>query len=961
MASTTEALLGREHEVELLEAALKDVREGKPRFVLVTGEAGIGKTRLLEELARQANGLGCLTLEGRASEFDREFPFGVFTESLDSYLGSLDDQAVGRLALDRLGGLAAVFPSMSMLDDAVEYPTSATERFRVHQAVRELLERLAARRPSVLILDDLHWADGASLELISYLARHPPQAEVLVTMAIRSGHRETALNRAVAGVQKSGLAAEIDLGPLPLETVRQLIGDRADQLHELTGGNPFYALQLARSELGEVEALSFDGLGVPDAVSRAIAAELESLSPGARNLAEASAIVGDPFDLEIAAAAVDHSEQDVLEQLDELVSKDLVRATDVPRRFRFRHPIVRSAVYGACLPSIRISCHQRAAAALATRGGSAGERAKHVEQSARFGDLEAIGLLRRAGVEATNQAPTTAVRWFESALRLLPEDSSLDERLALQGSLSGSLAVLGRFAEALGVLEDGLARTSATAEPNVALVLACAQMEQLLGRFDESRSRLESAYEKLADARSPSGISLAIALSLAGFHLGDYSSCLEWGERASDAAEASEDVALSAAALASSAMGAALAGQVGVGREIRDRAAELIDSLSDEKIKPRLDALGNISAAELYLDLYPESARHGERCLRLARETGQTQLLPIVAPAVGTALWMVGELTRSAEVLQDAIEAARLADNATALAWSLFNHALSVFMAGDLETALRSSNESIEICRGFDSGLISGYAGATNAQVLLEMGEPDQALDRLLASAGGEELPLMAGSWRPTYFEFMARCHLELGDVDKAEKAAKSGREDADSLGMTLPLLMADRAEALVALAQGRARDAVGLAMSSISGAEKLGARIHTATSHALAGRALEAAGRRVEAVEHLEAAADQFEELGSVRYRDQVEAQLRQLGQTVHRRTRPGNLDGSGLETLTGREMEVAELVLDRHTNREIAAELFLSTKTVETHMRNIFNKLGVTSRVEVARLLSGQESPAG
>jgi DNA-binding NarL/FixJ family response regulator len=116
----------------------------------------------------------------------------------------------------------------------------------------------------------------------------------------------------------------------------------------------------------------------------------------------------------------------------------------------------------------------------------------------------------------------------------------------------------------------------------------------------------------------------------------------------------------------------------------------------------------------------------------------------------------------------------------------------------------------------------------------------------------------------------------------------------------------------------------------------------------------LAAADRTDEAIVQLERAADEFEALGASRYRDQTEAQLRRLGRTIHRRTRRGQPDGAGVELLTGRELEVAELVRDRRTNREIAEALFLSIKTVETHMRNIFHKLGVTSRVEVARMLA-------
>jgi DNA-binding NarL/FixJ family response regulator len=132
-----------------------------------------------------------------------------------------------------------------------------------------------------------------------------------------------------------------------------------------------------------------------------------------------------------------------------------------------------------------------------------------------------------------------------------------------------------------------------------------------------------------------------------------------------------------------------------------------------------------------------------------------------------------------------------------------------------------------------------------------------------------------------------------------------------------------------------------------------LGAKAHVAPSRALLGRALMAAGRADEAVDELTVAANEFEALGAETHCRQVESMLRQLGRTIHRRTAPGSGAGVGVGALTGRELEVAELVVDRRTNREIAEELFLSTKTVETHMRNIFNKLDVTSRVDVARAL--------
>ncbi len=966
MTPTGALLLGREDELELVASVLDAACDGNPGSVLVSGEAGIGKTRLLEELAEIAVGRGCLTLEGRAAEFERELPFGVLVHALDAYLRSLDTRALDRLAMDRLGELAAVFPSLRELGEAVEYPVSALERFRVYQAVRELVERLAARSALVLILDDLQWADGASLELVSYLLRRPPQASVMIALALRTGLGDPAVIKAIADIQRSSIVHTVELGPLTKEGVGQLVGDieglDVERLHHESGGNPFFALQLARAGADEADRASDGGLGVPPTVARAIAAELEELSPDARTLAEAAAVVGDPFDLDLAAATLDAPGNEVWERLDELVSKDLVRGTDVPRTFQFRHPLVRRAVYGSCSPSVRMSCHRRAVDALAERAAPAAVLAGHVEQSARHGDVFAIETLRRAGEEASRQAPASAASWFAAALRLLPANAPAEERVGLLMSLAEAEAAMGRFSEAHDALDECVASTPPeNVERRVGLVVGTAEIEQLLGRHNEARRRLQRAYDELADPDSPARVWLLIALSANSLFLADHPGMLEWGRLAVEAAEAVGDDTLAAAALAAYTMGATFAGRVDLARELHRRAAALVDSLDDEELISRLDALSNLATAELYLDLHALTCLHGERGLSLARSTGRTQLVPILIPILGCSLWMTGELKRSAEVLDEAIEGARLVDNAQGLSLALFNRALSAVMAGDLETALELGAESVELAQQVDNGVITAFAGAIHAQAFCEAGRPERAVELLLESVGGEDIPLLAGSWRATYFELLTRCSLELGQLDKARAAAVKVREQADEQGLQLSGLMADRAGAAVALAEGRPDDAADLALSAVAQSEEIGARVHAATSGALAGRALAAAGRASEAIAQLVRAADEFDALGALRYRDQAEAQLRNLGHAVHRRTPRGTPGGFGVELLTGRELEVAGLVRDRRTNREIAEELFLSLKTVEAHMRNIFQKLDVSSRGEVAQLIGRTRTADG
>ena len=162
---------------------------------------------------------------------------------------------------------------------------------------------------------------------------------------------------------------------------------------------------------------------------------------------------------------------------------------------------------------------------------------------------------------------------------------------------------------------------------------------------------------------------------------------------------------------------------------------------------------------------------------------------------------------------------------------------------------------------------------------------------------------------------------------------------------------MADRARAVVALASGDAASAADRALASAAAADDVGLPVEAALSRALAGRALAQVGEPERAVTELERAATAFHACGARRYRDAADHELRRLGRHVHRRTQPGQVGAVGVDALTAREGQVARLVVDRRTNPEIAETLFLSPKTVETHMRNIFRKLDVASRVEVAR----------
>ena len=950
--------IGRDAELAVLEEILEDVCGGACRFVGIMGEPGIGKSTVLAELIRRAKGRGCLALDGRATELERELPFGLLVDAFDAHLAGLDPRIYERLAADGLHELGAVFPSLRSLGPDASYPVSAAERFRAHHAVRELIERLAARQPVVLVLDDLHWSDGASLELMGYLLRRRPEGALLLAAAFRTGRMSRAFMAAHDEAVREGAVTEIELGPLaPDEAAALLNGqgwDERDQLYRASGGNPFYLLQLARGA-GETRApsVSPDPDGVPATVRAAIAAELDALAPQVREFAQAAAVAGDPFDLDVAVAVAAHDEDDALAALDALVAGDLVRAAAEPRSFRFRHPLVRSAIYAASPAGSRLRAHRRAAEALAQRGAPAVVRAHHVEQSARHGDADAIATLREAGEDAAQRAPATAVRWFGAALRILPASAPPGDRAGLLTDLATGQAAIGRLEESRESLLAALPLVGA--EHAIPLISACASTEHLLGRHEEATGRLQAAID--ARPGSLAEAALKVDLGHSAFFLRDYDGMRAWAAEAVEDARSLDDRPLLAAALALLTLAESCVGPVADAQEHVEEAAALIDAMPDEDLAQRLIAVAHLTGAEFYLERYAEAIAHGQRGITVARATGQGHFWPLMIQALGNVLFSTGRLDEAKRVLDESVDSARLSDNEVGLGWTLLNRAYASVIAGEIEDGLRYGSEAVDITREHTKSSITTWAGAVHAFALLEAGDAQGAADLLVASGGGPGASLIPGAWRANWLEVLTRCYLALGRRDDARAAADASVARAEMFGLRLCRAAAERALGAVALADGDAQRAAEHALLSAAFAEEVGAPLEAAHSRTLAGRALAAAGDTERAVAELEQAAATFDRHATVRYRDRAERELRALGRVVYRRTRPGTADATGLDSLTGRELEIARLVVDRRTNPEIAAELFLSIKTVETHLRNVFRKLGASSRVEVARMVESAE----
>jgi DNA-binding NarL/FixJ family response regulator/tetratricopeptide (TPR) repeat protein len=956
------ALVGRADELTVVDGALDATGDGGALALQVSGDPGIGKTALLTELGRRAEDRGRLVLVGRASELESDLPYGIFVDALDEYLQTLDPGWLESLDHASGGELARMFPTFP----GGKEPAGAVldERYRAHRAVQALLAALAAERPLVILLDDLHWADPASIDLVAALLRRPPRAAVLTVLALRTRQAPARLASALETAARGGEVERIELGPLRRSEVVALLGEdvgetHARALYDESGGNPFYLDQLVRagaSPAGRGTAvrlpLEIEDVELPQAIGVTLAEELGRLSAGARTLLDAAAVVGDPFELELAAAAADVDEAAALTALDELLDATLLLPTDAPRRFRFRHPILRRAVHDTTRLGWRGAAHRRAAEALARRGAPATARAHHVAHFASAGDRQAIDTLREAADASAERAPASAARWYRIAVELLPvseEDRPL--RLELLERLAEVLAGSGRFAESQAVLEQVLELAPTDAPERRRAVVACARVEHALGRHEDAHRRLAAALERIGERRSAEGVTFLLDLGMDAFYRREYEHMRRWGLEAREAVTGVAEPQLHAAASAMVSVADAFTGRVHEARTYCEEAAALVDSLPDELLALRLNAVANLGNAETYLDRLHDAVGHLDRGLVVGRATGQGHLFPLLMQRKGFALSLLGRLDDAVEVLDEGVEAARLSESPQAIAWALLNRSWVATMAGDLDVALAAAGESVSLGRRLDDNPVLTWSACALGSALVDAGEPERCLETLVRAGGGDDLPRIPGVLRCIFQERVAEAFLALGRLADADAVATSAEALARELDLDLARAMAARARASVALAGGDAAGALEAARDSAAAAERMGARIEAARSHALRGRALAASGHRDEAITALEHAAAELAVCGATRYREDAERELRRLGKRMRRRAAVAG--PSRLAGLSGRELEVARLVVERKTNAEIAGELFLSQKTVESHLRSAFRKLGVTSRTELARVV--------
>jgi DNA-binding CsgD family transcriptional regulator len=854
-----------------------------------------------------------------------------------------------------------VFPSLSGRGEGTSTGLQV-ERFRFHYAVRSALELLAAGRPLALALDDVHWADRSSIELLAYLLRHGVSGPPLLVFAYRPCQAPELLRHAAASAAREGRVTTLELDPLTPEEADELLGEELDgglrsALYRESGGNPFYLIELARVDRRGVDVPRRAGLeehelgALPRGVRAVIAQEVSAASANARALLEGAAVAGEPFEFELAAGAAGLDESAALDALDELGRLDLIRTTVVPGRYAFRHPILRRAVYESAGTGFTLAAHRRAAELLGTWGASPVGRAHHVERSARAGDDDAISLLTAAAGATALRAPTTAARWLDSALRLLPADTPPERRLELLIPLATALATSGRVAESRARLAEALPLL-----PEEQLVLkarlvgAIARLDHMGARHGGARELLQRA---LADAGpEPSAGSTALRLELAMDHwLAD-----EWERTVAIAGAARGDAkALGdrlsyATAAGLEAVGRSYLGQLERAAALADESAGLVDELPDAELAGRIEALVVLSHAEFGgIERASDSARHADRGIAISRATGQDSWYALLMSERCVANLLLGRLSTAGEAADIALESARLGHYQPQI-WALMLRCWVDLLQGDLTRAFDHGEEAIAMVERTGTGLFNWVAYGCLAMAFVDAGQGARARDLILGHAGGPDLELVDRGWLPHWYETLTLAELRAGDVDAARHWADRSEVAAEAFPTPGRIGEARYARAAVELQSGRAERAAKLGLEATEGFMAAEWPIDAGRARILAARGLGMLGQRDRAVDLLRRAHAELDACGARGYRDEAGRELRDLGERV---PRSGAGRSSGPDALSPREREVAELVARGLTNRQIAVELFVSPKTVESHMTRILAKAGVPSRAALAAVV--------
>lgn len=970
-------LVGRDQERDRLGQALQDVSVGTPRLVVVAGEAGIGKTSLVERFAADAAESGDLVMSGPCVAFGSEgLPLAPIVAALRGLVREIGAEAVMSLLPDP-SGLALLVPELGRADGST--PREAAESSQPHllSLVVALLERLTTDRTVVLVIEDLHWADQSTVKLLDVLARTVRNARLLTVVTYRSDGipRGHPLRSFLAELERVRGVRRIELGPLSRSQMSELVSARTgttpsatvlDRIFDRSGGNPFFVEELV--DAGETR------LG--QTLRNLLLARLHALPRSAQALVSAAAIGGRRVPHRLLAVVAKLPDGVLLEQLEQAVDSHVL----VPEAdgYGFRHALVWETVTDSLLPGERMRLHRAYATALENEPGllprdQLAATVAHHWFSAREPGKALPAMLHAATVAGTLHAYAEQHRLLMRSLRLLAQVPDTDvDRFDLVADAVRAAMRAGNPEAALKLVDLTLTETEPEADASRRATLLQHRARLLLDLGLDGALVAAEHAERLAPVGSRVRLSVLDVLAAALLRDGTATHARDVAAEAVGLAERFGDAAMQVAARTTLAQTLVSLGQHDAAvRELR-RARPLAERAGDLTGLARIDL--NLTATLWAVGRLEEATTSA---LAARDVTVQARL----AHTLGGHIAAFGALSLQALGRWDEAEA--LLDTALELdlpgLFAAFPHVVRGDIAarrGDLEVATRHLAAARTALGGQDA-----QGGVPLALLKVEIALLERRLDEArLAAREALEIDHARGddsyTWQllttaarvETYFRLRDRTFGEPGDDHLVEPL----RRTADRLHTDAPPWRASAAQFAAELDAWEGVQPVDLQAASwcrvVAAWDTAGDPYHATHARLRAAEALLQAGARANASAMLAVAARDAQRLGAVPLRREIEALARMErvaldevpGRTDEPRTRHP-LDRLGL---TPREAQVLHLLTRGHSNRQIAAELVISEKTASVHVSRILQKLSVTSRGQAAatahRLRLFDEGPA-
>ena len=905
-------------------------------MLLIEGPAGIGKTSLLEAAARIASELGASVMRARGGELERNFSFGAVRQLLEAQVSALGAAERTRVLSGAARSAAPVVDASATAAPLPGEQAAAEERaFMVSHGLYWLVCNLADTAPLFLAVDDGQWCDASSARFLSYLARRLDELPVLLAVAVRSGEPE---GEAAGTALGDGQARVLRPGPLSVSAASELVrrklaadagADFCRECCQVSGGNPFLlgALldELAAERIAPVSANASWLAGVrPKTVTRGLLARLARLGPDAGSLARAVAVLGSG-ELREAAALAGVELASAARAAGALTEADILSRHD---RLEFAHPLLRNVVYESIPPAQRALEHGRAAWLFSDPVADHERMAAHLLQAAPAGDTRVVDVLREAAALALRHgAAGAACAQLRRALREPPGSAQLPDvtrELATAELQAREPTAVGRLRDALAITEQPVPR---------------AQIALLLGKALINAGRLAEAEPVLTEAMGPLGDhDLALRLETWRSGLGVLSRQFRAGldERLPLLRPLAEQ-----------------AGPAGRGLLIVLAYRAAMDGASHKEV----------------VDLADHGLDDGRSL------TAETDGLPL--PFAMRLLGWIDELDRADRVHQSLLAAAR-EGSIVAFAVAAVCAASTAMRRGQLAAAEAEGRTATALSVQHDLRFYEPFARALLGEALLEQGELDQAA----AAVDGIDLEQIRGSGPSGLLLYVrGRLRAARADCDGAASDLRECGEIYEAMGYwnpnilpwrsALASVLPDPAEAqvLVGTELARARQAgqprgIGIALraSALLGgrderipllreaAETLSrspSALELARTLTEYGTALARGGQRASAREPLGQAMDMAARCGAQPLARRAREELRAIG------ARPRRERLTGIESLTPGELGVARLAAQGLTNRQIAQALFVSAKTIGTHLGHIYDKLAVNNREDLARIM--------